>query len=346
MKPINKKKILLTLGVLAFISIVFVVYQTWTGSNKALQTESFKQKINIPNYLEGGSVGIENKINESDFKFPSKLPYLHQINTSILTDAQVKNIATNLEFTGDPLAINDVENGISFIWNGDKYSLMVTPKTKTILFVSVSGIERLVQNSTNKQLSETEYKTTAQDFLIKKVGLDQTGLNFSGFSYFRIDNDVEYLGKATKDNHQVIQLNYSQSPSKYPILTSNPDETQFSVQILKDGTIASFKGNLQSSFQNSPNEYPLKNYLQFSNELNKAILVSLNDNKVNLPDVKQSDIGNIIAQKVSLVYLMEKPGQEIVQLVFLIEGTATLSGFNTPVNVSLYLPAFIETPNP
>lgn len=169
-------------------------------------------------------------------------------------------MALNLGFSSDPIISTDVKNGEIMIWNGDKDSLMITLNTNSVQLSSNSAARVLIQNATNKNLSESDYQSLAQQFLSDKIGLGLSKLSFTGTTYFKTQDGVEYLASTTKDEAEITQLNYSLSSSNYPILTSNPDSPQISIQFLKDGSILSFNGNIGSSYQNSPNTYPLINY--------------------------------------------------------------------------------------
>lgn len=339
MFKINKGVLIILTGIIFIVSVTIIILLV-SNKKQTAPTENFQQKIDIPNSLSDSTLQIENNITGLDFNFPSILPYVQQINTSILQNSDINKIAINLGFTSDPLKMDDAVNGNVSIWNGDRYSLIIIPKINNVQLSSNSTARTLVQNSQDKKIDDKQFESMAQDFLTTKIGVNPSILKFSNFTYYKIANGAEYLTKTTKTEAQIVQLNYSQSPSVYPIFTANPDESQFSIQFLKNGDILSFKGNVGLNFQLSPNEYPLLTFNQFSQNLDKSIIVSLNDNNVNLPDLKGNQISNIQANKASLVYLLDTPNQQNIQPVFLIEGTASVIGINNPVRLLMYLPAF------
>jgi len=343
---INRKNILILLAVIFIVSIAYIGYSFNLSRNKPTASEKFQQNLAIPNYLAGTTITIENDIKSSDFKFPSQLPYLQQTNINGLSDAAANTIAINLGFKDAPTISTDVQNGEVIIWNGDQYSLVATPKINTVQLSSNTSARILVQNVTGKKISDSDYQALAQSFLTEKIGLNSASLKFTGFSYFKVANGVEYLANAVKSDAQIVQLNYSEGPSTYPILTPNPDEPQILVQILKDGSIMSFKGDLGLIFKNSPNQYPILDYNQFSQNLNKSIVVSVNNNSVNLPDLNSKSLSGIKVDRVSLAYLIDKSGATVIQPVFLIEGTTELNGVAGTVSISLYLPAFQSLTQP
>ena len=343
----SKKKItILILLVLCLFSVIYIFFKS---KNSETQTQkNINQTIDIPNYFKGADLSIENNIKTSDFKFPSSMPYLEQSNDGELTTAAAKNIAINLGFTTEPTVANDTQNGTIMIWNSDKYSLMITLKTNHVQYSSNNGIHTLIQNSINKQISDKEYQDISTNFLTNKMSFDSQKLNFMGLTYYKTANNTEYLAKTTKDNADVIQVNCSQSPVNYPVFTTNPDKPQIFLQLLKDGTIINFEANIGISFKESASKYPILNYDQFSKNLSQSIVVSLNNNSVNLPDLKSNNITNTKVNSVSLVYLLNNTETTYLQPVFLINGTSSVTGIEGPVNIVMYLPALegSSTPEP
>ena len=93
-------------------------------------------------------------------------------------------------------------------------------------------------------------------------------------------------------------------------------------------------------YVNSENSYQLLDYDQFSQSLSKSIVVSINNNSVNLPDLNSERLSNINVDRVSLVYLLDEPGNKTLQPVFLIEGVVDVAGTGNDLNITMYLPAF------
>jgi hypothetical protein len=338
MRKINFKIVFFVLLVLVAGIVFFVIFKPRNNTEQI--TESFRQNLNVPNYFQETSLPIDNKIKKADFDFPSSLSYLKQTNLESLNTNTINKISSNFGFGGEPITFNDVKNGKVFIWNGDNYSLTIIPKNNSVQLVSNSGIRSLIENSGDKIISDEEMESIAFSLLTSKAEIDSNNLKFVGFSYFKVQNGPENLTKTDRNNAQVVQLNYSEGDFKYPIITTDPDKSQISIQLLKNGHVVNLNANLGFGFQESVNKYPLKNYQQFSEEIGSSILVSLNDNNVNLPDIKSSDIVNLTVEKASLVYLLDFSDQKIYQPVFLIEGTAQVTNYKNPINASLYLPAF------
>lgn len=322
-------------------SLLFIFLALKKAKNNTEENQNgVRQPLNITNYFKEGSLSIESHINKSDFSFPPNLPFLKPISPGVISESMANEIAARMGFTLKPIVANDAQSGTIMIWNNDNYSLTIILKTNNIFYSSNKGIRTLIKNTVNKQVTENEYRAIASQFLVNKVGLDNTNLKFINFTYYKVSDNIENLLKTTKENADIVQVNYSQSPSVYPIFTVNPDEPQLYVQMLKDGTPFNFKGNIGYVFQESTERYPILNYEEFLQMVPQSIIVSLNNNNVNLPDLKIGDVSNIKINKVSVVYLLDNQSGANLQPVFLSEGTASVNNIGNSVNILMYLPAF------
>lgn len=339
---INKKRIFIFLSVLLILSTFLIVFNL-KNNKKESNNEVFQRSLDVPNYFRESKLPIENNISEKDFVFPLSLPYLKKVSTQIIDLSTAKEIATRLSFTPDPLTANDIQNGTIMIWNNDKYSLIITPKINFIQYSSNSSIRESIQITKDEKLSDAKYQSIATNFLTDKIGINPQKINFSGFSYYKTTSGVENLAKTSKDQAEVIQINYTLGSLDYPILGVNPNESQIYIQILKDGTIYYCKGNIGIEYQKSLNNYPILNYNEFSESLSQSIVVSINENSVNLPDLNSGDITNIKINTISLVYLLDNIENENIQPVFLLEGTANVTNVGNSISIQMYLPAFSDS---
>lgn len=334
----NKKYLYVIIIIISILSVLFILFKSKDKKVETQNSEVFQQKIDIPNYFTGSEIQIENNINKSNFNFPSTLPYLEQSKTQ-LSNNTINNISTNLGFTFEPLEISDIEKGKLLIWNGEKMNLVVTPKNGQIQYTPNETYNNLVKNSFNKSISEKEYQLLAEDFLINKIGIQKTELSFSNFVYYKANIKSENgLSKSDKNSYDIIQLNYSENSNSLPIYTADPDQSQIYIQFTRDGNIINLTANIGFKFSRSLNEYPLKNFDEFSTNITNSTIVSVDDNNINLSDVKISDLTNLKVNSVSLVYLFESSVKNILQPVYLINGKCNFLG--RQVNVVFYLPAF------
>ncbi len=339
MPKINRKQIIVVLIVITLI-VTFFFWRMRDGENKTIQKEPFSQTVDIPNYFNNQLLQIENDIKESDFEFPTTLSYLNQQRKESLTFSKASKIALALGIDQEPIRVRDVENGEIFIWNGENYSLSVTPKTGEIDISSTQGIQSRINSSQDSNLATDEYQKLSAGFLTKMIGLNSGEITLNGVGFFDARSSDEHLNKSTETEAQVIQFNYSASKSEYPILTTSPEYSQIYVQMLKNGSVLSSKILYGNYFEYSQNKYPIKNFKEFNENLDLSIIVSIDNGEVNIPDLIEGDLGKITINEVEIAYLLDKPQSEVLLPVFLIKGEVLIKSLNEIVDVSMYLPAF------
>lgn len=327
-------------------SVGFIVYKTNQSKQEGLPaTERFNEPPKITNYFADG-LPLKLNITKGDFDFPDKLPYLTQDTKTPFTQDEINKISSSLGFNFDPLRVTDIKDGNILIWNSDNQSLLVAPKIRKVKIVPPTSPRILIQNAIDKKLTEDQYKALGDEFLSQRMPLTPENLKFMDFVYLKIENGLELFRKTLKENSEFVQLNYYQNPLEYPLLSLNPQDSQVIIQFLKDGSILNFEATLPTGIVESPNEYPIKSFEEFTSSINKGILVSLNDGNINLPDIKKSEITNININKISLAYLIDEDKGEIIQPVFLLEGNANVSGYAADVSAQFYLPAFSQLAQP
>ncbi len=331
-----KTIIFIALALLAVASIVYI-FVAVRGKSSTTPTVSLPTP-KIPNYFQNG-LTLTSEIKQADFNFPDKLPLLEKQTTTPLNTARAKAMALRLGFTTDPIEGQDAVSGTIFIWNNDNNFLTISPKISKIKFGPQKNPASIVLNIVNKQLSDQALQTIALDFLNNKVQVPINLFDFSNIVYLVPKTGQELFQVTDKTSAKIIQLNYSLQNSKYPVITQDPNSTLAYVQILLDGTILNSEINLGVSFSPGLTEYSLLNYQQFSKNLNNAVLVSLNDGSVNLPDISKEALKDIVLKTVELGYLYDSPDSTFLSPIFIIRGTAQLSGYTSPLSAVFYLPA-------
>lgn len=332
---------LIILAVLSISSVVYLVIKTRNTSQT--QTSLPLASPKIPNYLNQ-TLSIDLQINKSSFNFPAKLPVLEQQKLIPLSDSQSTSIANNLGFNFEPLKTQDTTDGTVEIWNGTDNFLVIRPKVRKIQFGPNYNPEDKIPNVINKQLTDQDMQSIANDFLVNKIGIQASSLKYSNTLYFHLEKGVERFTETKKANATVFQLNFTFSTSSYPILTLDPQGSVIFVQILKDGSILNSEVNLANNLVTGPTQYKLKDFTEFQKGINEAVLVGLNDGNVNLPGLTKNDIQNLSVTDVQLGYLLDDPNSEILQPVFILKGSANVVGYSNPVSADLYLPALSKNP--
>lgn len=338
---LKKPKIIIfaVLVLLTTISVAYLLVSTKKGTTPTSIT--VLPSPNVPNYFSGG-ITPSIDIKESDFNFPTKLPLLEKQSSVSLDVAQAKAIALHLGFTTEPIEGQDAVNGNVLIWNNKDNFLTIYLKLNKIKFGPQVNPVNLIPNVINKQLSDLALQNIASDFLNNKIQVASNSLRFSNFIYLVPKSGQELFQITTKASAKIIQLNYSLNNAAYPIITQDPNASIAYVQILLDGTIINSEVYLNVNYGPGLTEYSLLNFKQFSQSINNAILVSINDGSVNLPDVSKSELSDIVISKVELGYLLDSPNSNFLSPVFVLRGTVSLTGYANPLPAVLYLPAVVS----
>lgn len=326
---------------LSVISIAYLILSS-RGKSPILPPAAFSTPA-IPDIIKNKPL-IQIDVDSANLNLPAKLPLIRQTAPQALESTIIKNIALNLEFKEDPSSANDAKMGLVYFYNNPKNFLIVYPKIRKIKYGPSTSSQTKIDGTINKQLTDNSFVALATDFLVKKIGLPEDSIKLSGFVYLKTETGLELFKETDRSSAQIFQLNFSSSITPYPILTLNPQQAASYVQFLIDGSVLNAEVIFPGQFSLSENEYQLKKYDEAVNSVNQAIIVSLNDSNINLPDLKDGSIKNIVIQKINVAYLLDKPLSETLLPVFLFEGTAMVEGFETPLHISLYLPAFSENP--
>jgi hypothetical protein len=287
---------------------------------------------------------IELTLTEKDFQFPKNLPLLNKTKFSALDDSFAKQLGKRLGFDSEPIEAKDTRYGKIFIWNSTEASLIINPVLRKLSYYETSTSPLDYNSVVNKQLTDNDLILIASDFLINKVGLEKDDFEFANFIYFEQGENIEGLKQTSKEKAQVTQINFSPKFENLPILTQNPLESIIITQILKDGSIPVVEVTLLESINQGHTLYKLKGFEEFVNSLSQAKVVSLNDGNFNPEDLAKDAIKKAVIKKVTIAYLLDNIKNETLQPVYVLEGTATVIGFNQNVNIIMYLPAFSQSP--
>jgi len=334
-----KKNRIILLTLLVLVSGLSILYLVLSQKKPVSENPAAFPAPAIPDYVKGQII-FEFNIDSTNPILPQKVSYLRQSLNTPIPDEEIKKIATNLGFTKEASSINDIKMGPVYFYNNPNNFLTIYPQIRKIKFGPATSSDSRILSAINKNLTDNAMVAIAEDFLINKVGLPKGGIKFNNFIYLERDPTLELFKETDKNSAQIFQLNFTPSDAIYPILTLNPQQTTIYAQVLKDGTVLNSEVVFPGKLSPSINEYPIKSLEQIKNEADKAVLVSLNDSNINLPDLKEGSVRNITVEKVSLVYLLDKPLAEELLPVFLLEGKASVQGYNNLLNVSLYLPAY------
>lgn len=336
----NKRKTIIIVIIIGtvFLFVFYLLSLRKQKQNPALPIASPK----ITNYIQE-KFEITTTITKDTYKLPETLSFLKINSTQLLNGIEIRKIGQNLGFPYEPNTADDITDGKVYFFNNNLYSLTITPKNLKLTYNLNSSFIEAANNATNKQLSEKDYIQIGQDFLTK-LSLNKEEFVFSSISYFKFDKGLENPISTSKEQTVVFQVNFSPKSSQYELLTVSPEKALYFVQILKDGSVVSAEATLINSFIIGETKYKLKSFAEFLNSLNAAILVSLNDNNTNLPDISTGVIESAIIKEIKIVYLLDQIKNKEIQPVFLLSGSAKLKDTPSDTKALFYLPAFSNNP--
>lgn len=326
----NSKKIITTIiGIILVVGII--IYFVRSEISKT-GTQSPLPRPDLPVQIEG-SLPLSLEITSKDFNFPSKLPALTVTPEEISLD-KIKEMASKLDFTTEPDVFKDTKEGNKYYWTDGDVFFLVTPKTNTIKH----GKSNLPRNVQNKQLNNDDYIKLATSFLTDKILIPEDKIKFSSIVYLDEDPRSDGYREVDESIALLTQVNLTYEVSNYEILTLDPSKPLIFIQFLKDGSIYNSEIISLGQVNQSEDTYKIKSFEEFENSIDKAILIHLKNDYVNISDLSLDLIQKIQIEKVSLVYLLDKPYSRTMQPVFLVEGPASV--LKTTVNwAQLYLPA-------
>jgi hypothetical protein len=285
----------------------------------------------IPSLLEG-AYPVETFFEQQDFNFPSKISAL-KLEKTLLQNQDIANIASNLGFPVDPLIMEDVFDGKMYIYRSEESALTVSLKNQEFDY-TLNTVPAYI----NKQPSDAALINTAKDFLTQMGFVSSEDIRFESFIYLK-ETSGQGLYPTNKENAMLYQVNFSSVVVDTTILTLNPQNTPVYVRLLPDGSVFKAHVNRLGTISKSTTQYKLKTYDEVISKINDVILISLDDGNVHLPDISNKSIKKISIYSIELAYLLDTPTSETLQPVFLLKGTADISGFPTEVSASMYLPA-------
>lgn len=329
-----KKKVVLTiLIIISLISIVFIFYKSKQQGKKIENITPPIEKI------AGGITGnlpIENKIMKSDFKFPNDLSSL-SISRKIYTKEEFIELSKKIGMDGEVQEFQDINEGVKYFLSGISHSLIYTPKSSILKYRMTASEPPIV---INKKISDTDAEKIAIEFLTKNSIFSPENLKSINIVYLKKSDKTEGLEKTNKESAEIIQINLGSTLTNYEILTNNLVTPTIFVQILQDGSIYNAEIVLINDIQEGLTEYPVKNYDEFVNQINKSTLVNLEGEYISLAEIKKENIESITINKARIVYYQNK-SSEFIQPYFLLEGPAKTT--NSTINYAyLLLPAYSQ----
>ena len=320
--------------ILIFIGIIFIAALAFILNAKP-SSNPFVPKPIIPNIIQRG-YKIDFNVNDVNANLPNELALINIDSQTPLDKEEAQKIANNLGYQGDPKAVNDINEGTTYIWNSESGPLIAYSKSRRVEYSFATPT-----NTINKQISDEGIKNIAKDFLVKNFGLSNDELSFSFFTYINFSQS-ETHGERTsnKKDASVYQVNFTPNIGDTKLLSLDPDSSPIYVWITPDGTVAQAVVTKFKDIETSSTKFKLKSLSEIKNTINQSVIVSLDNGNLDPEEVSKS-VDSVAINSLDIAYLIDRSKSSFLSPVYVLTGTAKIKGTldNKNVNTTLYLPA-------
>lgn len=330
------KKIIIAI-VAGIIFVISVIYILSSRSKQETPGQPFIRQPEIPSSVDLGNK-ITFDVDSESLDLPNSAYVLRTQPLPQISTERISVIASNLGYTEEPLIVDDRDLGQIYIFNSADHSTSITPNSNSISYGSNKDYTAI-----NKQISDSDLVIIAKDFLSDNLGVDTNNLEFINFTYYKTSATGEEFEVTTKDNADFYQLNFSPVIDGKAIITLDPRQTLYFVWILPDGTVNKAAVQEIGNVENVGSELDLKDYNEIVNSVDQAKLVSLDQGNVNIPDVNSQYIKSVVIDDIELAYLFTSSEDNLLQPIYILNGTANVIGSNTEVEAVLYMPAISQS---
>jgi len=321
---------------IAVFVIVFVLSVAWL-SRIYLKESPKESPVAVPikpklvqNYK--GDISSSLKVPTEQFKTVNKLPLL-VVARKVFTEDSLNKTALFVGFSEPATKLDDSQEGLTFFWKNDGGTLFAYTISSKIRYGSGGSIK-----TSDKKLSDENIKTIAGKFLVDSGLLTANNFSFDSTQYLKEDSSKKYFVKSTDKDFSLYHISILPMSLDYKIISAAATENTNYIELTKDGVIHSFQLIVFDSVQKGPVEYPIKTYEEINSSVGSAVLVSLEGQETPFKYLPADLIKNIDIDQIDIAYLLDSPTSTVLQPVYKLLGTATLSGGNNVRSV-LYLPA-------
>lgn len=323
----TKKKILIIGGVvLSTISIIYII----SSKNKG---QINNQKISLPE--PDIKKGMEEqpkvvfKIKKEDFPIPTSVPLLKAKKLNSFTKDQAISISSKFGFGLDYVEANDVVDGTVLIWNDTQKSLVTYLKDRHVVFTQKTSLSPI-----NKQITENSLINIAKKYIEDKNLVDSSRLANPYIEYLSNKNgEMEYVQPSEAN---VYKITFNNATNNFKIFKESPGIKPISAWINTEGDISKIEIYDTYEFTETTESYEILTYDELKNNIDKAIVVEIDNGYIIPQDSSNFNLGNISINNVELGYYEEK-GEDLFQPIFVLYGTLPVE--NQSTDVTLYLPA-------
>lgn len=343
----NKKRKII--GFLSAVVFIFFVLSFFINKKQKKDTNenggfgSMLETPSIPNIMKDNpQIDMEENI-DFRIKIPSKVSLLSQTKAFALEEEYIRKTARNIGFENEPIVVKDAKLGSIYLWNSETNSLRVVQNKRTLKYSPSTQAHNTIISTPNKQLSQKDRIEIAKDFLNSNFDLNLDDKNYINTVYLTIGDNLESYGQTTEENVLIYHLNFSPIFNNLPIITINPQNYLYYVEILKDGSVLNSEVILTGNIESQKDKKDVVDEKEIANFLDKAIIVSLNEGNENIDDLSGNNLGNIQTSSIDFSYLFDDLESTNLQPIYILKGKTKLESLtNTQedlVPVTLYLPA-------
>lgn len=328
----KKKKILLVVTATILLGLVIGVLIVRREDERQVSQTPLPSP-DIPKSFEG-EFGFTFDLDE-EIELPESLPIVKVSPTPAFSEEKAREVASLFGYDFEPKVVQDIYDGNVYIWETDGSILYVRSNSRKIDYQAYIDPTSVI----NKQLSNDQVQRIARDFLIDNGLVTSSEAGFSSFVFYEVGQSTEGLFTTTKENADFYQVNFSPKFSGYQILTLNPDKKPITVTVLPDGSIYEAEVTRLGELKETAETFSTKTLEEVRNQIQNAVLVSLNDGNIFLEDLGIQDIQSMVIQDIKVAFFRESPTADIYQPIYLLKGNTRVRGFTQRVNATLYLPA-------
>lgn len=291
---------------------------------------------NIPSFLMGDAkIPIKLDLTNVNTDFPSELPLLIVGPSNPTTLEESNQIATSLGFSGEPLNLDDIQEGTTYLWQNPSQILTIYTGSNKLEY---SMPNNLIPNP--NKISDEALIASAKDFLVNKFQIPVDQLEFSNFTYLEKEEDSNefHTHYVPQEQAQIYQTNFTYKPTSLKMVTTRPEDAPIFVRMSPDGEVIEARAYKFDNIQTTPTHYQLIPVSELENHLDNATVMSLDRGSLILQEIDSQSISNIDVDSISLAYLFNPTNRTVLQPVYVLSGTATFK-YGTTTEVVLYLPA-------
>ena len=309
--------ILLSLG-----SIFYIYAATHKPSTPILPAPPLKSPIKT-------EFAIESTISIESIDIPETLA-IYTLSPEPLSATQMANIARKLEFSSQPLQLEDANYGTVYYWQQSAKSLRILPKNWLLDYQfptdeTVGG--SFPDDETILQVAQLFLETT---FLP-----EGSAVKYKAHNFVRLTPESEII--VPKTEADFVDVKFVEVVSGYPVVNETAQIGTIDIKMAKDKTILSAYLDALPKTLTQKN-VKIKSFAELVASLANSKLMSLGEG-IDLKSYSAKNIENVVVDRAKIAYYKAATQDSLLlQPIFVLEGSAQMADGNK-TSALLYLPA-------